>query len=138
MENILQNITDLKEREQTLIDTCHSVMEGTIKKAYTSAELAMFKDQLMTQSIELNSKKDELKELSAPLKVEIKECTSVIRDLCQKLKYKVEEVEGKIYLMDDQDQQIMFMYNSTGEFQGTRKLMPHEKQTSIKSISKQA
>lgn len=138
MENLFQDIKDTKAREQALAETARSVSKGKIKKGFSDAELSMFKDQLMSQSMQLNDKLDELKALSAPLKSDIKELKSVIRDLCVKLRDKAEEMDGTIFHFEDENNGVMVMYNSLGEFQGTRKLLPGDRQATITPISKTA
>lgn len=130
---IFQDIIDPKQRAQAIKESAYGVESGQIKKGYTQEQLMMFKDQLMTQSIEMQSLMEKLAALSAPLKAEIKTLKPVIKDLCRKLRDKYETIDGEICLYDDRENGMMNMYNTSGELMGTRKLLPGEKQTTIHS-----
>lgn len=127
-----------EERVKLLRDNALRVEEMTVKRYFTPEQMEDMRKELTADSIECSEKEDELKEVSAPLKAVIKEKKAVIKERLQKLKAKFEESREEVFLMDNQQDGMMEIYDAEGKLVSSRKLLPSERQTRIVSIPKQA
>ena len=64
MENLFQNMSDPKEREQALRDNAYAVKELSMQFPFSVIELSGFKEDLMDKSISNAEKQSELKKIS--------------------------------------------------------------------------
>ncbi len=89
-------------------------------------------------SIERHDQQEKLKEVSKDAKDSIKGLTATVNTNLKHLKNKYVSQMEEVYLLDDQDNGIMYTYSTTGDIIESRKLLPKEKQTRIININKTA
>lgn len=127
---------------KTVIDNlegvCYDKTEGEYTKTLTQDELAEKKDQLADISIRKARLEDERKELMAEMKEKMKEPKEIHSDLIETLKFKSERRDGVLYLIDDQEDEIMYSFDELGTCVDMRPLKPSEKQSRIKMLNRKA
>lgn len=131
MKDLFQDF-DPEERKQMLEDNAYSIKKDEkYTRALSSDELVNARDDLANISIEIEERKSALKEYSKERKSEIKEQESERLKLLAQISYKAEELKGNIYLMDNQEEGIMEMYDEFGHYIGQRPLFPQERQLTL-------
>lgn len=129
-KKLLQDVSK-NERLQYLKDSCYRVEQFTYPRQLSLEELELEKHDFTQNAIKvaiadqkLKIARDEFKALAKPLKLEMKHQMDKIRS-------SIEEITGDVFLMDDQDNNLMGYYNSEGELVYQRGLMQAEKQLRI-------
>lgn len=135
MENTIYQNVPLSERIEMLKANCHSTEQEQTKVFFSEDDLAEMKSRLAEESIERNSLENDLKDLSAGIRRNIKDKTSKIKSFLVLLKDKYELQMQPVYHFDDQQNGVMLTYNQEGELIGTRKLRPNERQTRIVELN---
>ncbi len=136
MDAIYQNL-DPEERFKTLSANCYSQEQGEIRKYFTPEELAEMQTEFATDSMILGDVEDEKKEQAAEINVRIKELKLKTKATLKKVRKQYEIEKDTLFMFDDQDNNIMNIYDSSGNLINSRKLFPHEKQTKIFSLNDQ-
>lgn len=134
-EKILQSSTNA-DRVEILSDSAYGSCEFNYAKVLSSDELLEFKDTLTSVMIELSKVEDQLAEVKADFSQKIKPLKERSKDLIQTLKHGSINVTERVYLMDDQDNNLMGYYNDRGILVHTRPLKAEERQLKIMSIAK--
>lgn len=124
------------ERIQNLEAMAYAIEEGKYFKKLSAEEIEQKREIFTENVIQISDLNDKKKELINEIKNEIKPLSVENKSLMESIRTKQEEVEGKIYLVDDQENGMMHSYDEMGELINSRRLRPNEKQTSIFSISK--
>lgn len=124
------------ERIQNLEAMAYAIEEGKYFKKLSAEEIDQKREIFTENVIQISDLNDKKKELINEIKNEIKPLSVENKSLMESIRTKQEEVEGKIYLVDDQENGMMHSYDEMGELINSRRLRPNEKQTSIFSISK--
>lgn len=127
-----------EEIVQMLKDNCVRSEHEMVKRYFTDDELQEMRVELTETSIERHDKQERLKEQSKAAKDEIANLTNIVNSNLKHLKKKFTEQSEEVYLLDDQDEGVMYTYSSTGDLISTRKLFPNERQTRIKQLKKTA
>lgn len=136
------NLTTLKDMSardlKEFLDTHASkVTEGIYTKPLTESEIQAYKDRLTEQSInqailidEFNKKKEEHKTKLKPVQKEIS-------DALQACKFKAIDMQGKIFTIQDFDQNMIHEVDEFGNIILSRQPRPEERQYFMKpQISK--
>lgn len=129
-QNLFQELP-AEERAKALADNCFAQEEKIVPRYFSPEQVDGLKNELSTFSIELRDKRIKLDEVSKPIKADIKGLELEVAERVKKLKTRCTEDEETIYMMDDQAAGMMLEYDKFGEFLGSRKLLPSERQTSI-------
>lgn len=124
------------ERIHNLEAMAYAIEEGKYFKKLSVEEVEQKREIFTENVIQISDLNDKKKELINEIKNEIKPLSIENKSLMEAIRTKQEEVEGKIYLVDDQENGMMHSYDEMGELITSRRLRPNEKQTSIFSISK--
>lgn len=121
------------ERENQLKASCYHIdAEFTFDRPFTPEE----KDRKTRELIELM---DEIDVESDAIKAEVKLRRQMLKDLdkqrraaTKSAKKGAAQVNEKVYLMDDQDEGQMHIYDMYGKYILSRPLLPKERQTYLK------
>lgn len=136
MKNLFPEGTSTLDRIHNLEAMAYSIEEGTYLKHLSSEELEIKREALTDNVIKAADLEEKKKAYVDSIKAELKPLSIERRLLMEVLKTKHEEVEGKIYHVDDQEEGVMNSFNENGEFINSRRLRPEERQTTIFSINK--
>lgn len=135
MKNLFQELPE-PERIQALKDNCTEIEENyRTKRFFSKEELDDLKTEVSDESILVSELEDKLKEISAPIKADIKSKKIDLRATLKLVKQKYEENLEDVYLFADHHEGFMLYYNSKGELISSRKLLPHERQTKIVDLN---
>jgi hypothetical protein len=140
---------------ETLKATCYTHQKESYRKNYSDEEINQLKDDLFKNSLEKSKKEELIKLISDSIKSDAFfteqwgaitdmahsfECTSSLKDLTSNfgkllkvINQGYEIIEGIVYLLDFQEENIMAIYSEEGNLLYTRKLFENERQTSILS-----
>ena len=121
----------IEQRAQALEDNAYRMEETTINRPYSEEQLVEFKDELASEMINLNELEVELKVIKDDFKAKMKPYLLKKAELLKNLKLKHEESFETVYLMDDQQDGTMTVYDSQGKFILSRILYPNERQTKL-------
>lgn len=123
------------QRADMLQDNCYKSEQMVVSRPYEPEQLAEFKEQLSEDSVQLAALTSELKKVQKEYEVKMKPLKNAIKEHITHLRNKFEETEEVVYLMDNQQEGLMQIFDKKGKFLYSRKLFPNEKQTSILSMS---
>jgi hypothetical protein len=133
MEKQLFTEVPLSERAEMLEANAEKVEEMTYAKSLPSEELEQARINYAQQAIEIATKQDTLKEITARLKDELKPMVEEHKDTLQVIKSKQKLVTEKVYHLADHEEGMMCTYNGQGELISSRRLLQEENQLSIHS-----
>lgn len=126
-----------EQRVQALKDNCTKIEERyTVQRFFDKDELDSLREEVSNVSIDISELEDELKEISTPIKNQVKEKKLTLRSKLKLVKQKFDESEEEVYLFADHTEGVMLYYDFSGELISSRRLLPHERQTSIHQINK--
>ncbi len=101
----------VEARAQALKDNAYKSEEMTINRAYSAEQLSHFKDDLSSEMIALNEHEVALKKIKDEYKAKMKPYELKKKVLLKALKMKYEESFEEVYLMDDQQEGKMHIYD---------------------------
>jgi hypothetical protein len=130
---LLQNI-GAKERLETLENSADKVENFSYTKPFTPQQIVVFKDDLSTSMIELNSIEDEFKSVKDEFKGRMKPLKEQSRSLLTNIKNKAQFVTEKCFIMIEDNE--AGYYNADGVLVYQRPLLPGESQKTIFSVIK--
>lgn len=133
-KQLLQNLSE-KERLETLENSADKVENFSYTKAFTKEQILVFKDDLSTSMIELNSIEDEFKAVKDEFKGKMKPLKEQNRTLLTNIKNKAEFVSEKCFIMIDGNE--AGYYNADGVLVYQRPILPGEKQKTIFSVKRE-
>ena len=113
----------------------HTVEERSYTKNLTEDELENRKDEYSTIGIKLSEITDQKKENSAHFKLIEKEPKARASELISSIKFKSEQRYGKLFLVDDQESNMMYSFDSNGICVDARPLTREEKQLKLKTVN---
>jgi hypothetical protein len=131
MDNNILQTTNPKDREQYLKDTCVKTETFTYPKKFSPEELALKKDILSQQDINLDNLEAKKREVTTEFNNNIKELKIERKHTLTCVRTGMEEVTEMVFLIDDQEEGKMGYYNKKGELVYERPLMPEERQLRI-------
>jgi hypothetical protein len=130
---LLQNVS-AKERLETLESSSDKIENFSYTKPFTPEQIVVFKDELSTTMIELNSIEDEFKSVKDEYKGKMKPLKEQNRNLLTKIKNKAEFVSEKCFIMIEGNE--AGYYNVDGILVYQRPLLPGESQKTIFSVQR--
>lgn len=127
---------DQKEIKDNLDGICYGKEEGSYTKNLTESELANKKSRLAEVSIKLSEIDDLKKKYMDEIKQLLLEPKAEHGILLGTIKHKTERAEGMLWLVDDQDEGMMYSFDVNGICVDARFLNPSEKQGKIRMLNK--
>lgn len=121
----------VEQRAQMLDDQAYKVEKMSLKRPFETAELSHFKDEISTKMINLSDKEEELADIKAKYKAEMKPEKDAVRKLLKNVRLGYEEYDDKVYQLANQTSGEMEYYTSDGKFVESRRLMPSERQGNV-------
>lgn len=134
MDTIYQNL-EPEERFKTMAANCYSSEEGEIRKYFSPEELEAMRVEFTTDSMILGDVEEEKKDTVAEINTRIKELKTKTKSTLKKVRKTFEIEKDTLFMFDDQDNNVMNIYDSSGNLVNSRKLFPQEKQTKIYSLN---
>ncbi len=119
---------------QNLEGVSYDLSEESYTKNLTEEELAERKDKYSEIGVKLSDLARKQKETMAMFKAEEKEPKIEAAMLLESIKFKSEQIHGTLYLVDDQEDGMMYYFDALGVCVNARPLTRTEKQTKIKTL----
>jgi len=126
-QQILQDLTPSK-RIQILKDTCEETTFFDFERELTPEEHDKVKDESVFKTSEIFKLQEEKKEKTKKLTDELKDKIIEQKILVKQAKTGKDEVNEEVFLLADQEQQIMGYYDKEGVLVYQRALMKNERQ----------
>jgi DNA integrity scanning protein DisA with diadenylate cyclase activity len=125
--------------ENVRIDTLESIAykvveDGNYTKILTKDELDDKKSELAEISIKLAELEEKKKSLMQQMKLEMEEPTLIKKELLTSIKFKSETRTGSLFYIDEQEEGMMYVFDSNAICVEARPLRQDEKQTRIKIL----
>lgn len=112
---------------------------GVTEKPYTRnlspEELAKKKDAFAEAGLVLADLEAEKKLFMDDFKLREKEPKELQKELMNAIRFKSEQKQGRLYLIDDQEEGIMYFFDKSGTCVEARQLEKSERQTKLKTIN---
>lgn len=118
-------------RKSMLESECYKSVLEEIERPYTQEELEDFKDELVECSVNHANLAAELKAIQDEYKAKMKPFEVAKSQMILNLRSKVKTSMETVYLMANQVEGKMEIYDEKGVFLSSRKLRPEERQTNI-------
>jgi hypothetical protein len=122
--------------EVDIKDNLEAIAWGVQEKSYTKnltpEEVAEKKDKYAEIGLTLSDIAREKKEFAERMKEREKEPKAEADVLLQAIKFKSEQKHGELFLIDDQEAGIMYLFDSTGTCVEARQLDKKERQLKLK------
>lgn len=112
--------------------------EGTYERELSPEELEALKEDYMQKNHNLKKLNDDFKKIQDEFKEKIKLVQESLVKKLETHRTGTETCSGTLYLLDDQENGMMFYYSETGDLVQKRRLLPDERQTSIMQASRAA
>lgn len=136
-ENFMPGATP-EERVRALEEHADSIKDGIYFKKLEQEELDELHELYVEKDMKLDDMKEQKKAYLAELKLEQEPIKNEIKDLRKMIRTGQREIVGKIYNIPDYPNKLMVQYNEFGEFLGSRRLRPEERQQNVFQIGKTA
>lgn len=121
-----------EEIKEFLHSNAAQIDEGQYFKTFNEQERIVAQAEYSDLSLKLLRKEQELEEIKAKFKAEIKPMKNEKDMLLAQISHNGEHIEGRLYLFDNQETGMMESYNELGELISTRRLKPEERQMRLK------
>lgn len=119
---------------QNLEGVAYDLSEESYTKNLTEEELAERKDKYSEIGVKLSDLAAKKKEAVESFTAQEKEPKIEAKILLEAIKYKSEQIHGTLYLVDDQEDGMMYYFDALGVCVNARPLTRTEKQTKLKSL----
>jgi len=131
-----QAFVDMSKEEirQNLEAIAYGVEEKSYTKVLSDEELEEKKDEYAEIGIKLSELEEEKKDFMDNFKLKTKEPKIKSGILLNAIKFKSEQVHGKLHLIDDQESGMMYYFDNTGTCVDARPLFKNERQMKLKSV----
>jgi hypothetical protein len=129
-QTYLQSLS-MQERIAFFQNNALKIDEGNYVKNLTADEIFTRKDTLAESSIKLSDLNEKLDEIKKEYKVKMKPFKDEIAVLLTEIRHGQTIINGNLYHLANHDEGILESYNSEGEFIGSRKLRPDERQGGV-------
>jgi hypothetical protein len=126
---------DLSEVKDNLEAIAYGLEERPYTKNLSPEEVVEKKDQYSQIGLTLSEIAREKKEALDRFKSLEKEPKETAKILLDAIKFKSEQKYGKLFLVDDQDDGMMYSFDDRGVCVDARPLAKNEKQTRLKTIN---
>lgn len=121
------------ELEQNLEAFAYKVFDNhDYRRRLTDEEKSELKTEISELSMDIKDNKNKLKELTTPIKAEIKELEGQREIAVTNLKKGSVDEKGRVYLMQDETTMTMHTYDRRGVRIGVRPLDPSERNLILK------
>lgn len=121
-----------------ILDNLEAVAYGLTESSYTKHltedEVIQRKDEYSSLAIKLSEIAEQKKEAVERFKILAKEPKEISASLLKTIKFKSEQMFGKLYLVDDQEAGMMYFFDATGICVDARPLTKQEKQTKLRTL----
>jgi hypothetical protein len=121
-----------------VVDNLEAIAYGLSEQSYTKnlteSEITERKDQYSEIGIKLSELSVQKKEAIERFKLLEKEPALTAKTLLESIKFKSEQKFGKLYLVDDQEEGMMYFFDVFGVCVDARQLTKNEKQTKLKTL----
>lgn len=125
---------DVKQLQDNLQGIAHSVVEEEYTKQLTDKDLRDKKTELADVSISISQIENRRKESQKDFKAQLVKPKKEHGQLLESIKHQSDRVFGKLFLIDDQEENMMYYFDESGRCVKSRSLLPNEKQTVLKSF----
>ncbi|MFK5981481.1 MAG: hypothetical protein QM499_01090 [Flavobacteriaceae bacterium] len=122
------------ETEQNIDAMACKVEEGEYTKILTQDELAVTKSEFAEKSLRVSKLETEKKTVVDDYNEQLKIPKKEAKELLEQIKTKTVRKEGKLYLVDDQENAIMYKFDENAICVDSRALLPLERQTTIQGV----
>lgn len=138
MENLSEQLKSMTQaaREKYFRDHAYKIDEGRFFKKLTPEELTSRNSDYAQAALRLSDKQDEFEQVKEDFRGKIKEMEAMQVIRLSEIRSKGKWIQGQTYMIDDQVEGVMHIYDVDGELIETRPLRAEEKQTSLLSITK--
>jgi len=127
-----------KEIWDNLEGIADKVEEGHYTKALTPEELSEKRAALGDVSISLAKFEQKKKDFMAQLKADMAEPLSEKAELIDAIKHKSVNLEGRLWLVSDQEEGLMYKFDHNGLCVDVRALLPTERQRNVFNLQRAA
>ena len=125
---------DARQLQDNLQSIAHSIIEEDYTKQLTDEDLRNKKTELAEVSILISQIENRRKEAQKEFKAQLVKPRQEHGTLLESIKHQSDRVFGKLFLIDDQEENMMYYFDETGKCVKSRSLLPQEKQTVLKTI----
>ena len=112
----------------------YGIQEKSYTKNLTEEEIVERKDQYSEIAIKLSEIATQKKEAMDRFKELIKEPKTKASMLLESIKFKSEQKHGILFLVDDQEDGLMYSFDNLGVCVEVRPLLKEEKQTRLRNV----
>lgn len=123
------------EIKDNLEAIAYSVEEKSYTKNLTEEELNERKDEYSSVGIQLSELNESKKEILDSFKLKMKQPQERANELISSIKFKSEQRYGELFLVDDQNDGLMYSFDSQGICVDARPLTKKEKQLKLKTAT---
>ena len=131
-----QSLKEMSEKD--ISDNLESIAYAVEEKSYTKnlseEEIVEKKDEFAEISLVLDQAEREKKDFLDNLKLKIKQPAEKSKLLLDEIRYKSEQTYGKLHLIDDQEEGMMYSFDRKGMCVDARPLLKNEKQLRMKHV----
>lgn len=131
MEKLFPGIENKKVIQDNLLGMCYGTDVMVYQKPLEDDELTKLEKEYIQSSIKFAKLKDDLDKIKEEFKSKMKPVEMLQKERIGILKTGTIQKEGTVYLIDDQENRVMNIYDEEGNFISSRPLLPAEKQLSI-------
>lgn len=122
------------EIKDNLEAIAYGVQEKSYTKNLTEEEIVERKDEYSEIAIQLSEIDAQKKEILERFKNQIKEPKLKASMLLESIKFKSEQKHGLLFLVDDQEDGMMYSFDTLGVCVEVRPLLKEEKQTRLRTL----
>lgn len=126
-----------EDRKAVLESEAIAMEEGKYTKPLTHEEIAFYKDELATNSINQAIILDEFAEIKAEYKDKLEPIKKNISESLHAIKFSAIECDGKLYKMADFDTRMIHKVDELGNVVHSRPMLPEERQFRIAALKQQ-
>jgi hypothetical protein len=134
-KDLFQDLTP-EQRLQSLRDNAYASEETVVTRRYTKEEKQKFKEDLAYAKTEADQLNEELDNVKKQYKAKLKPHEQQIKEASAALRKGYSENREEVFLMDNQHDGVMEIYDGNGKFLSSRRLYENERQTKIVSMER--
>ena len=123
---------DIKDNLEAI---AYGIQEKSYTKNLTEEEIVERKDEYSQIAIRLSEIDTQKKEAMGRFKQLVKEPKTQASMLLESIKFKSEQRHGVLYLVDDQEDGLMYSFDTLGVCVEVRPLLKEEKQTRLRTVN---
>ncbi len=123
---------DIKDNLEAI---AYGIQEKSYTKNLTEEEIVERKDEYSQIAIRLSEIDTQKKEAMDRFKQLVKEPKTQASMLLESIKFKSEQRHGVLYLVDDQEDGLMYSFDTLGVCVEVRPLLKEEKQTRLRTVN---